>query len=101
MPLKKPRSKGIPLQKKHGQYFLRDASVVADMLNAVKIDGCSVFEIGCGDGFLTRKILDYDIKRLWIFEIDPAWAQKVEQEFSGTQLSMFQTDFLEVDFSIF
>lgn len=101
MPVKKPYSKGIPLQKKHGQYFLRDESVVADMLNAVGIDGESVFEIGCGDGFLTKKILEHDVKRLWVFEIDPAWAKQVEKECSGTQLSMFETNFLDVDFSIF
>lgn len=100
--MKRPKSKGIPLKKHHGQYFLRDGLVVNQMLSAISIKGKSVFEIGCGDGFLTREILEEDPERLWIFEIDEAWANKVEEEFKSTgKLTMFHANFLDIDFSIF
>jgi len=35
--MKRPHSKGIPLKKHYGQYFLRDISIVHDMLSAVSI----------------------------------------------------------------
>lgn len=100
--MRRPHSKGIPLKKHHGQYFLRDVSVVHAMLDAVKVKDSSVFEIGCGDGFLTREILAQDPARLWVFEIDEAWAQKVDQEFKSTEkLTMHHANFLDIDFSVF
>lgn len=100
--MKQPSSRGIALKKKHGQYFLRDDSVVAAMLDAVSIKGASVFEIGCGDGFLTHKIYAQKVARLWVFEIDPEWATKVEKDFGGNKkITMFQTNILDVDGSIF
>ncbi len=100
--MKRPESQGIPLKKHHGQYFLRDSSVVYDMLNATTVKGQSVFEIGCGDGFLTREIIASDPERLWVFEIDEAWAQKVEKDFKQSgKLTMYHANFLDIDFSIF
>ena len=61
----------------------------------------SVFEIGCGDGFLTRSILKQDIARLWVFEIDPQWAEYVQKTYPDERMSMFQENILDVDFSRF
>ena len=53
-------SHGIPIKKKYGQHFLRDQSVVEHMLAQVTLTkASSVFEIGCGDGFLTQEIVKY------------------------------------------
>lgn len=99
---KPPRSCGLPLKKQYGQNFLRDKSVVHDMLDAIDIKDKSVFEIGCNDGFLTREIIAKKPERLWVFEIDPDWAQVVEKELSSSQrFSMYQANFLDIDFSIF
>ena len=66
---------GIQLKKGYGQHFLRDQSVVDKMIAQVTLTPeTSVFEIGCGDGFLTKSILQTPIRRLWVFEIDPEWA---------------------------
>lgn len=99
MKKKHPSSSGIPLQKKHGQYFLRDSNVIFTMIDAVDLKNKSVFEVGCGDGFLTREIVAQHVKRLWVFEIDPAWAQKVSQECSFEGFKMHTQDFLTVDLS--
>jgi 16S rRNA (adenine1518-N6/adenine1519-N6)-dimethyltransferase len=93
-------SDGIYLKKKHGQYFLRDNQVILNVLSHVDLKNKSVFEIGCGDGFLTREILTQDPARLWVFEIDPEWADKVEQECINPNFQMHVGDFLETDLEI-
>ena len=97
MKKKLPSSHGIPLKKHHGQYFLRDKQVIVNMLSNIDLKGQPVFEIGCGDGFLTREILAQEPSLFWVFEIDPAWGQQVGQECAGDTFKMHVQDFLEVD----
>lgn len=94
---------GIKLKKVYGQNFLRDQSIVDTMLNAVNLGGEShVFEIGCGDGFLTGSILKKGVEHLWVFEIDKSWADYVSKKFyNNNALKIINTDILSVDFSIF
>lgn len=88
---------GIPLQKKHGQYFLRDEQVTKDMLAAIDLKDASVFEIGCGDGFLTKAILKNPLERLFVFEIDPLWAKNVATVCKEKRFTMHEGDFLQID----
>lgn len=97
MHTKRPSIEGIPLLKKHGQYFLRDHNVVQTMTAAVPMNGARIMEIGCGDGFLTREILSHPIKALRIYEIDPMWANKVEKDCKDPRLSMHLTNVLDAD----
>lgn len=93
---------GIRLKKKYGQHFLRKQSVIDCMLDNVKLDkNTSVFEIGCGDGFLTKSILQTNIARLWIFEIDPEWASYVSKTYPDPRVTMNLENILDVDFSRF
>jgi len=99
---KKSALHGIPLKKRYGQHFLRDQSVVDCMLEHVDLsEKTSVFEIGCGDGFLTRSILQTPIKALWVFEIDPEWSAYVKETYSDSRLHMSCENILDVDFSRF
>lgn len=94
-----PSIEGISLKKQYGQHFLRDYAVVNTMLSAVTLnDKSSVFEIGCGDGFLTRLILQEPLERLWVFEIDEEWATYVEKTVPDSRLTIFNEDILLVDF---
>lgn len=93
-------SKGIQLKKKFGQHFLRDESVVLEMMNHVALKKASVFEIGPGDGFLTRYILQKPIERLWVFEIDPEWAELLRDSIKDERLTIIQKNILDVDFSV-
>src|SRR5580765_7611181 len=60
----------------------------------------SVFEIGCGDGILTRAILETEVARLFVFEIDPDWANYVQESITDDRLHMFLENFLDIDFSL-
>lgn len=98
---KYPQAHGITLKKQFGQHFLRDQSVVDHMLAQVNLESAAVFEIGCGDGFLTRSILKNPIKLLWVFEIDHDWAQYVATTYKDERMVMFEENILDVDFSRF
>lgn len=95
-------SQGIPLKKQYGQHFLRNQSVVEHILDQVKLtDQSSVFEIGCGDGFLTQEILKHPLARLWVFEIDPQWAGYVRKALPDKRMHMKLANILEVNFTEF
>lgn len=101
--MKKPHGKAhdIPLKKKYGQHFLREQAVVNSMIEAVDIDKASVFEVGPGDGFLTRAILAQPIERLWVFEIDADWATYIKNTLPDERLTVFHENFLDIDFERF
>lgn len=91
-------SEGIRIKKKHGQHFLRDQSVIHAMIDRVACTPTThVFEIGCGDGVLSRAIMDTKIQKLYIFEIDPEWAAHVRSQITDSRLTMFETNFLDLD----
>jgi 16S rRNA (adenine1518-N6/adenine1519-N6)-dimethyltransferase len=93
---------GIFLKKKFGQHFLRDRSIVQRMCKQVALTAdSSVFEIGCGDGVLTQEILTHPLQRLWVFEIDPEWADYVRRKISDARVTIFEQDFLTVDLASF
>lgn len=99
---KRPQQHGIELKKALGQHFLRDEQVIEEMLARVHIDSTtSVFEIGCGDGFLTRALVQKTPARLWVFEIDPAWAAQVQTTYADAQTTIFNKDILEFDWQRF
>lgn len=92
------KQQGIRLKKKYGQHFLRDRNVLNQMVESVTLDqNSSVFEIGCGDGVLTSRILEEKIARLWVFEIDPEWATYVQNHFANRRLTVFEENFLDLD----
>lgn len=96
------RARGIPLKKKYGQHFLRQASYAYQMLDQVTLEETSsVFEIGGGDGFLTRIILEATLKRLWVFEIDPDWAAYLKKNITDPRATIIESNILDADFSIF
>ena len=92
----------IRKKKKYGQHFLRNIHVIHEIIDAVSLTkNSSVFEIGPGDGFLTREILKQDIARLWIFEIDEEWAEYLQETIAEEKLTIFQENFLDIDFAPF
>jgi len=94
--------RGIPLKKKYGQHFLRREGYVHQALDHVSFDRTSsVFEIGGGDGFLTRIVLQSSLARLWVFEIDPDWAAHLKETIVDPRLTVLETNILDIDFSIF
>src|ERR1700722_1861545 len=70
------------------------------MLAAVDVKGKSIIEIGCGDGFLTRAILQHPVARVHVFEIDPEWAESVRTKIRDVRLTVETVDFLAVDLDV-
>lgn len=98
----RPRSEGIPLKKQFGQHFLREQSIVDNIVSSVDLnDSSSVFEIGCGDGFLTRTILKAPLARLWIFEIDGDWVKHIRNTIKDSRMEIFEENILDVDWQRF
>ncbi len=95
----RPHKHGIELKKKHGQHFLKDNQYIIPMIDAVKLDcSISVMEIGCGEGILTDAILQSPCRQLQVFEIDPQWAEHVEQKYgSNSKLKIFLQNILDLD----
>lgn len=93
---------GIALKKQFGQHFLRVQTYVDHMINAVELTPeSSIFEIGCGDGFLTRSIQKQAFERFWIFEIDHSWVEYVQNKYPDPRMTIFEDNILDVDFSRF
>lgn len=91
-------SEGIRIKKKHGQHFLRDHSVIDAMIARVTLTArSSIFEIGCGDGILTRALMQTPAQHVYVFEIDPEWAAYVSKEIPDKRMTMLQTNFLDLD----
>src|SRR4051812_40791746 len=89
-------AEGIRLKKKFGQHFLRDVKIPQHMIKAVALDeSSSVLEIGCGDGFLTRALLQTVCARVWVFEIDDEWANYVRNTCKDSRLEIFHANFLD------
>lgn len=87
----------IFLKKQYGQHFLREQPIVDHMVEAVQIKDASVFEIGPGDGFLTKTILAQPIARLWSFEIDADWVGYLKEQIKDDRFTVFHENFLDID----
>jgi len=93
--------KSIRLKKKYSQNFLKDTRYIDSMLSEVELNPeSSVFEVGGGSGILTKAILQHPLKRLWVFEIDPDWAQELKK-INDKKLTVFEENFLDFDFKKF
>lgn len=86
-------------KKEHGQVFLRDQGIVDSMLkNSTVTATTTVMEIGCGDGFLTRAIIEKTpCKQLQVFEIDEEWLNVVKESVKSDRLSLNLINVLDVD----
>lgn len=90
---------GIALKKQYGQCFLKDEQVIQNMIRAVDLnETISVVEIGCGEGILTRAILQAKCKQLFVFEIDEEWYTFVKEEYGAdSRLKIFHENILDVN----
>lgn len=91
-------SQGIPLKKQFGQHFLNNQYFADKMIASVALNNhSSVFEIGCGDGFLTKTILQNSLERLWIFEIDTQWAEYIKNSIQDKRITIYEKNFLDIE----
>lgn len=91
----------LPPQKKHlGQHFLISQTPINTMLSAIKLTpDTTVVEIGCGNGILTRAILETKCKALHVIEIDADWANHIHETIHDDRLTIHHEDALKFDFN--
>ena len=96
----RPEKQGILLKKQFGQHFLQDHFFVDQVVNRIPFTpGTNVFEIGCGEGVLTKAIVRQPLlNKLQVFEIDPEWATLVAKDLQDdARVIVNQTNILDVD----
>ena len=92
----------LRLKKHMGNIFYEMILLRKKLLcQLILIDTSSVFEIGCGDGALTRMIFQSKLARLWVFEIDPEWAAFVQKRLPDPRMHVFVEDILTTRFFTF
>lgn len=92
----------LPRKKKmFGQHFLRKPSVVMHMVERVCISSdISVLEIGPGDGYLSRAILEQsNCKKLRAYEIDTEWADYLAKNMRDKRFELVVGNVLEQSFN--
>jgi len=79
---RRPEKQGIELKKKFGQHFLQDQRFIDAVIHRIQFTPeTKVFEIGCGEGVLTKAIAKQSVlNKLKAFEIDPEWANLVKKD---------------------
>lgn len=93
-----PHIDNIDVKKMYGQHFLRDTYYIDQMLASVSIGPeSSLMEIGCGEGVLTRALLNTPAARVWVYEIDPEWASYVQKQTTDPRLTMHVGDVMRAD----
>ncbi len=98
--LKNNNYPSYPKKKKiFGQHFLRQFSVVQEMIDKVNAKKKTILEIGCGDGFLSKAILSQSgCTKLIGLEIDPQWAQVLRDTIKHPNFDLHEGDVLSFDF---
>jgi 16S rRNA (adenine1518-N6/adenine1519-N6)-dimethyltransferase len=93
------RVDGHTARKRFGQNFLVSHGVIQKIISAVAPrDGDTVVEIGPGLGALTYPLLEH-IKHLHVVEIDRDLIARLRDRVPEEQLSIYEGDALEFDFS--
>ena len=90
---------GVRPRKSRGQNFLIQPAIADRIVAAGAIEpGEEVVEVGPGLGILSDKILRAGVRRLWLVELDPRLAERLQSAFAGhPAVRVVCRDFLEVD----
>lgn len=100
MSYKKPSKQGIELKKQFGQHFLQDHYFIDQVVRKIPFTpGMNVFEIGCGEGVLTKAIAaEPNLGKLRVFEIDPEWANLVRNDLrANPKVQVSEINILDVN----
>ncbi len=86
------------MKKKFGQNFLRNKEIIDEIINIAEINENSiVYEIGPGDGALTKEIINKNPKKFLAIEIDLSLKDQLSNLFVKKEHSILFTDALKFD----
>lgn len=90
-------SKGLAVNKKFGQNFLINSGVCDTIVKNLELTPEDVvFEIGCGLGSLTNRLIDSSVGKVVGFEIDNAYQKHLKNLFKGyPKFTLVSGDFLK------
>jgi len=92
-------SETIKLKKHLGQHLLLAQGVLEKIAEFAEIkEGEVLLEIGPGTGHLTRFLLQYPLKRLYLLEIDPEMINYLKTHFQDERLIILQADAKDFDY---
>lgn len=88
--------------KKHlGQHFLTDKNIARKIVDLVGDQTATVIEIGAGTGVLTQFLIEQNLDKLRIIEIDEESVAYLNNNFPKLQGNVAQQDFLQSDLTAF
>ena len=88
----------VRAKKNLGQHFLVDTSIARNIVNSLSGDYLDVLEVGPGMGALTSILLENDVYRLHVVEIDQESVAYLEQHLPQLRGRIWQENFLKMDF---
>ena len=90
------------MKKKFGQNFLRNQLIINNIINFAEINNESVvYEVGAGDGSLTKEIIKKNPKEFLTIEIDVSLKEKLEKLFLNNNYKLIFGDALKYNESNF
>jgi len=96
---KTKRRTGPKFKKSLGQNFLRDDEIAYKIAQSVP-NNYQILEIGPGDGFFTKKLLETDHRVIGV-EIDEQWIGKLQSRLKNHRdFKVIASDFLKLDWNL-
>ena len=90
------------MKKKFGQNFLTNITIIDQIITAAQIDENSiVYEVGPGDGSLTKEIIKKNPKKFLAIEIDLSLKNQLTTLFAKKEHVILFVDFLKNSVRIF
>jgi 16S rRNA (adenine1518-N6/adenine1519-N6)-dimethyltransferase len=88
-----------PLKKSLGQNFLINEIISEKITSYITTHKqCNLIEIGCGDGALTKYLVQKTFCHFYIVELDNTWATLAKERFARANVTICHKDFLEFNF---
>lgn len=86
------------MKKKFGQNFLNNQTIINQIITSANITANSlIYEVGPGDGALSREIVKINPKKYLAIEIDKALIEKLDDVFVKKEHSIMNEDALQFD----
>ena len=86
-------------KKALGQHFLVDLNIARNIVNALSTDHDVVIEVGAGMGVLTQYLIENQLEKLQVVEIDKESVEFLKKKFPELEGHLVLGDFLKFDIS--
>lgn len=88
-------------KKALGQHFLVDLNIARNIVNALSTDHDVVIEVGAGMGVLTQYLIENQLEKLQVVEIDKESVEFLKKKFPELEGHLTLGDFLKCDLTSF